>query len=706
MKSLKSLRRRCRVCGDIFDDSVPECPSDGASLADLKAGLELFGPYEFLDVLGEGGMGIVYKARHKVIDKAVAIKMLRPGRLTADDIRRFQKEGKAVSRLHHPGIVEVHDLGLTPEGLPFMVMDFINGISLKDLIETHGALSLTVGMDVAHQIADAMAHAHQKGVIHRDLKSSNIMLVEAGFESYHVKIVDFGIAKIEHHELSSGHTLTTTGEIFGSPAYMSPEQARGEKVEAKTDIYSAGCIIFECLTGATPFHGGTVFDVLVRHLNESPPTLEEASLGRKFPDSVSHLVASMLEKDPAKRPADFAHVCQLLAAVQAGQFEMRELNERGSVVHRLKKLLKARVPLALLSVALLISALVLAFISFKTFAMTETKLEHGEDIDRIKQQVEAQLQKNGKSLNRGEKTSSAFTSQIILPFDLGGPLKSAQTMIELGFKNEDGIAALGDIQLSNEVLNYLSTQHRLLGLSLVNNAIDDRLFDYIKDLPLHKLVLSGTNVTDKGLVVASRMKTLDDIELTRLNTGRKGVPKTVKCLTGKGLKSLSALPHLKALRLAENCLTDEDLASLPSMKRLRELNVAANQSITARSCQYIGSLESLQTLDMHNVDMPLSAFANMKNISQIRTLIIRANEAICAGDFTDFLKKASHLEVLDLGATHITHSCVRDLGNSPELTTLGLINCKKLTKDDIEYLKKKLPGCHIDSDFDRGDGRH
>src|SRR5277367_3797949 len=148
MKSLKSLRKRCRVCGDIFDESVAQCSNDGAELAVLAVGLELFGPYEFLSVLGEGGMGIIYKARHKVIDKTVAIKMLRPGRLSSDDIRRFQKEGKAVSRLHHPGIVEVHDLGLTPENLPFMVMDFIDGISLKYLIESRGALSLTTAMDI------------------------------------------------------------------------------------------------------------------------------------------------------------------------------------------------------------------------------------------------------------------------------------------------------------------------------------------------------------------------------------------------------------------------------------------------------------------------------------------------------------------------------------------------------------------------------
>jgi eukaryotic-like serine/threonine-protein kinase len=703
MKSLQSLRRRCRVCGDIFNDSVTSCPIDGGDLSDLSRGLELFGPYEYLSVLGEGGMGIIYKARHKVIDKTVAIKMLRPGRLTSDDIRRFQKEGRAISRLHHPGIVEVHDLGLTPEGLPFMVMDFIDGISLKHLIESHGALSLSAVMDIAHQIASAMAHAHEQGVIHRDLKSSNIMLVETGCDCYQVKIVDFGIAKIDHPDLASGHTLTTTGEVFGSPAYMSPEQARGEKVGASTDIYSTGCIIFESLTGATPFQGPTVFDVVLRHLNEAPPALEEASLGRKFPASVSNLVQMMLAKDPAQRPPNFAAVCDLLAAVQAGQFEVPEPID-GSVTARFVKTIKSRTPLVVVIAGLIVVGAIFALMSFKSIALTEKRDDSGDDIARLKKQVEVQLGGDGKKSVQ-EPGHASDSNPIILPYDLGGPLKSAQTLIELCFKHDGGCAGLGNIQLTDEVLQYLSRQRRLLGLSLVGNPIGDRLFDYIKDLPLHSLSLNGTNVTDKGLVSASNMITLEDIDLTRLNSrrhgGKKG-EKPIKVLTGKGLSALCRLPHLKDLRLLDDWLTDADLECLPSMKHLTDLDLSGCQHVTGKACDYIGGIQNLQTLSMENGTVPLSDLTQMKNFPQLHVLYLGGNQAVRAQDMPEFVKRGGHLEFLDLSDTPIAAPYVRELANLTDLTTLSLRHCTKLLKADVDFLKQRLPGCHIDSDYESG----
>ena len=249
-----------------------------SNLADPR--LELIGQvveerYEVTETLGKGGMSVVFKGRDRRLKKVVAIKVLMP-HLSADpmSVQRFQQEATAASHLDHPNIVKVYNVGATASGLPFMAMDYLEGRSLSTVIKEKGRLEYFEALNIFVQLTGALAHAHEKGVIHRDLKPSNVILSSHGEETDVAKLVDFGIAKVLSQD---GHTqakLTQTGDIFGSPHYMSPEQCLGGELDERSDIYSMGCLMYEALTGRPPHTGDSTLQILHKHISETPASFK------------------------------------------------------------------------------------------------------------------------------------------------------------------------------------------------------------------------------------------------------------------------------------------------------------------------------------------------------------------------------------------------------------------------------------------------
>ena len=232
------------------------------------------GKYEVIDCLGEGGMGGVFLTEHVSLKKKFALKILRKG-LVEDEflVERLRREAQACAMLAHPNIVSVFDFGVTDNGFPFIVMEYLEGQDLAHIIDQKTQMDLTRVMKLVIQLCDGLGYAHQKGVIHRDLKPTNVIVTNPGTESETLKVVDFGIAKMDLPGGEMQH-LTQTGEVLGSPAYMSPEQIQGQKIDQRSDIYSLGCIIFELLTGKQLFRGHTMFATLEANLHQSPPEIE------------------------------------------------------------------------------------------------------------------------------------------------------------------------------------------------------------------------------------------------------------------------------------------------------------------------------------------------------------------------------------------------------------------------------------------------
>lgn len=264
--------------------------------------------YELIEAIGQGGMGQVWRGRDRELARIVGIKTL-PGELSRQpEFReRFQREARAVAALAHPGITVLHDYGRDDDSadpVPYLVMEYVDGQPLSAYIRS-GPVPVGRAAAIARDIADALAHSHGLGIVHRDIKPSNVMLTTNGT----VKILDFGIARML---ADTATRLTTTGRIVGTPAYMSPEQAQGHAVDARADQYSLGCVLFELLTGHTPFTGDSVFAVMNQHLGRpaEPPSQHRAEV----PAAVDALVLRMLAKDAEQR---FAAISDVRSALDA-----------------------------------------------------------------------------------------------------------------------------------------------------------------------------------------------------------------------------------------------------------------------------------------------------------------------------------------------------------------------------------------------------
>ncbi|MBX9685857.1 MAG: serine/threonine protein kinase [Candidatus Obscuribacterales bacterium] len=279
--------------------STKEAKRLSADLA--RIGTVLSERYELQKLLGHGGMGAVYKARHLLMDRTVAIKMLLPEMAEDDSMReRFLREAKTAGKVNHPNIVQLIDYGEGPEGEAYIVIEFLDGIGLDQLIREQGPLPEARAINIFAQICDGVSKAHRKGVLHRDLKPSNIMLVREDGEDDFVKIVDFGLAKVLDPNEES-QRLTQSGEIFGSPIYMSPEQCLGQQLDSRSDIYALGVLMYETLTGKVPILGANVTETIARQMQEIPKAFSEIRPDLEISAALEKVVMKALSKSMDER---------------------------------------------------------------------------------------------------------------------------------------------------------------------------------------------------------------------------------------------------------------------------------------------------------------------------------------------------------------------------------------------------------------------
>jgi eukaryotic-like serine/threonine-protein kinase len=296
----------CAACNTTNAEEADACFTCGKALYVLTQGMLLAGRYEIRSALGTGGMGRVYRGRDRVLDEEVAIKVLRFEASRAPDMaRRFLSEIKLARRVSHPNVCRIHEYG-EHQGLRFISMEYIDGLTLKEFLRG-GFLSREAAFDVAIQAAQGLQAVHDMGVIHRDFKASNIMIDSRGV----ARLVDFGIAK--HAERDA---TTTTGPVFGTPEYMSPEQVRGDKLDFRSDIYALGCVVYEIFAGQAPFRGENAMDTVMKQLHEPLPL--DTPAARRIPASLIPVLRKALAKAPADRYAQVADMnADLKAARQA-----------------------------------------------------------------------------------------------------------------------------------------------------------------------------------------------------------------------------------------------------------------------------------------------------------------------------------------------------------------------------------------------------
>jgi serine/threonine-protein kinase len=310
--------KSCSQCKLKYPDDSAACFLCGGSLVTLQdplIGITIAGRYQIEEVLGQGGMATVYAARHRLVDRPCAVKVMSPQYTRNEVIReRFRREAKAAQKLAHPNIIEIFDQGETPDGLVYLVMELLQGETLADVLE-HGKVPLERGLPIMIQIARALARAHDLEVIHRDLKPENIFLARGPNGTDQVKLLDFGIARSMQDS-----RLTGAGEVFGTPQYMAPERITSIEAGPAADLYSLGVIIYEMVTGTFPFDATDITSYFIKHLKEAPvsPKKHDPSI----PSELERLVMECLAKDAKDRPVDAHRVNTDLMSI-AGAIGLR-----------------------------------------------------------------------------------------------------------------------------------------------------------------------------------------------------------------------------------------------------------------------------------------------------------------------------------------------------------------------------------------------
>ncbi len=303
--------KTCPTCQGSYPNNYAICPADGSPLQELGTWAEgsiIRGKYRLIAKVGQGGMGSVYKALHLAFDEMRALKVIAPELLSdALFVKRFKHEAVITRRLQHPNAVRVDDIDEAEDGRPYIVMEFIDGKSLKKLIREEGPLPVPRVLSIIKQCASALDAAHKLGMVHRDIKPDNIALLDTP-DGEMVKVLDFGIAKVKEARLgeSAGLTLTGAGVVIGTPQYMSPEQAmgkRGDELDGRADLYSLGVVMYQMLTADLPFKADTTMEMLLAHMQKPPSPIEVLHPELQIPKDVAALAMRLLEKNRDLRPA-------------------------------------------------------------------------------------------------------------------------------------------------------------------------------------------------------------------------------------------------------------------------------------------------------------------------------------------------------------------------------------------------------------------
>jgi serine/threonine-protein kinase len=657
----------CHSCGLELPMSVGICPKDGTPITvHGQPGIQLVGKYEFIQFIGAGGMGVIYKARHPVLNRLVAIKMLH-GHLVSDAInKRFQQEAEAVSSLDHRNIIHVHDYGVSEHGQPYMVMDFVEGKPLSDVLQAT-PLNIEAVLKIIIQLTEGLQHAHDRGVLHRDLKPSNIMVTNLEKAEPEVKIVDFGIAKVLESEKTR---MTQTGELIGTPQYMSPEQCRGGNLDARSDIYSLGCVMFEAMTGKALFAGHSMVSVIVDQMNTAPRTLKETRPDMLFPGHLEDIIAKMLAKDPADRYQSMSELTTDLIDVHKVLAQQSSTAWSKMRVMRLNKEQRNLFLLMLGSLATL-GTVAVTSISF-------IKVVHDSQTTHITRAI---LSNPLAAVNNLPIAKMNERRKLVQYLNMS---KADDELLRTFFDVDTGITKmeLADNDVSSFGIPFISLQKNVVSIHLDNTKIKDNDLTYIATMPkVERLYLDKTAVTDAGIKHLTNMTTLEKLSVEHTSVGDKGI---------------AAIPsaNLHDLFLTGTRVSAEGLTTISKFPKLQHLEIGEYSPKGEKNFLALAAAKQLEWLDLKDSEIAVEDLDEVAQIASLRKLVLSGCK-IEDGAITA-LETLPNLKTLDLSFTNFSPARLEEVVKLPALDTLVLAN-SDIDDATLALIAAKLPALkHLD----------
>ncbi|MFA7339730.1 MAG: protein kinase [Candidatus Obscuribacterales bacterium] len=680
----------------------------------LEVGSFIGGTYRVLDFIGQGGMGFVYKVEHLMMVKVLALKVLRSEQVSEDVWKRFRIEAQAIARLDHANVVRIYDMSQTEAGLPFYTMDLLEGESLADYLDEYYRLPVSEALPIFRQVCAGLAYAHDRGIIHRDIKPGNIMLLSDGRENTLprvapvVKIVDFGIAKLSSFDSGFGQGLTRPGEVFGSPLYMSPEQCAGQKLDHRTDMYSVGVTMFQALTGRPPLLGKTAVETTAMHQSVVPPAmadvieLEEDEEPIVFPPELEEIVARLLEKSPDARYDSLADVASELLALERGEirrgqggpatsdgakmapYAVAEAARRKASNSKTQVLTSGQsetdsgaeaasrnqaktLVLALVGVIALIAVAAVA-----TFVVLQQKKHEKETATRLK----------------------------VVSFDKGTVNQNLKLLADL---NEDSLGesrrlSKADVKV---IENYLASHSGFYSKPVVEGGKRSYIFEFPSKFGLGDLY-HKTDVVPfykrEAAVGTIKMPINEDLRIgaspavlayPELLKGFRSDELVEVCFnerkdrTDKIFPILLGLTKLSRLELRGLQLEPSDLASLDKLRTVRELCVDRS-TLTGRELSHCKILPNLTLLGASGLQEMTPLLKQLSELNKLMVLEV-SHSSLTRQDFV-YISKMTNLWSLTLKDNPVTDEDVAQFKTLQKLKVLNISKCNKLTQRTIDTL--------------------
>lgn len=554
----------------------------------FSVGSTVFERFEILDEIAAGGQGRVYKARDLMLDTTVALKVLLNTSGTEKAIMRFQQEARLASKMKHPAIATIYNFGVY-ENTPFLAMEFVTGESLHSILEREQTLPILDFLEVFLHVCDAIQHAHSAGIIHRDIKPGNILVSKSEDGTTSAKVLDFGVAKTLDVVQESAGRLTPTGNLVGSPNYMSPEQAQGHSLTPRTDNYSIGCVMWTALTGEPPFVRENAMETLQCHANAELPKLSTI-VGDNIPLQLTAMIDELLSKKPEARPDLKTEVIPLLAEcldsciaeIQEKARAQQESDTTDSAPIAVTPRLKEKVWIGIFSV---IGFLLLVWLILFLIDRHAEKLEKpshvgfgmGMEVGSDKQLEDLQdetAEELIELVRQGKKHSLTFS---------------------INYKREYLLKCVGLPELQR--------------LDITSADLFDDDLQHIAGIPnLEYLSLNRTQV--KNLEGLEKLRKLTGLELKDLK------------IDNESLRTVGKVKTLEYLNLLHTDIDDEGVQHLTDLRNLKKLDLSGTK-ITADAAQYIKQLTNLQSLSVNNTAITEAALIDILSLPSLQSIYFK-----------------------------------------------------------------------------------